>query len=117
MLQCTLNKALAKSVNTIYVPLAKKVGPSQVAKLAHSAGIPDSVPLEDNGLTTDRIALGVYPVHPIDQAVGYATFCNGGKSVQPFLVRSVKSLKGSTIYSAKPVPKQTVVTARHRLAT
>ena len=49
------------------------------------------MPLVDAGLTTDRIALGVYPVHPIDQAVGYATLCNGGNRVTPFLVRSVKT--------------------------
>ena len=99
---CQLDTALAQSINTIYVPLAKKVTPSVVATIAHSVGIPESVPLLDAGLTTDRIALGVYPVHPIDQAVGYATLCNGGRSVTPFLVRSVKTRKGDSLYSAAP---------------
>ena len=108
---CTLTKALAQSVNTIYVPLATKVGPSQVAKIAHIAGIPESVPLEDAGVTSDRIALGVYPVHPQDQATGYATFCNGGRAVQPFLVRTVKSNKGRTIYAASPKTTKTVITS------
>jgi membrane peptidoglycan carboxypeptidase len=105
---CTLETALAKSVNTIYVPLARKVGPQNVALTAQSAGIPTSIKLSDAGLTTDRIALGVYPVHPIDQAVGYATFCNGGNRVTPFLVRSVKSRKGESLYKAKTSSTRTI---------
>jgi membrane peptidoglycan carboxypeptidase len=99
---CTLAQALAQSVNTIYVPLAKQVGVNKVADTAHQMGIPESDVLADNGLTSDRIALGVYPVHPIDQAIGYGTLCNGGRSVSPFLVRSVKTRKGDTLYSKQP---------------
>ena len=95
----TLTTALAQSVNTVYVPLARTVGPDKIKGLAQAAGIPTSVQLSDAGLTTDRIALGVYPVHPIDQAIGYATLCNGGKRVTPFLVRSVKSRTGETLYT------------------
>jgi membrane peptidoglycan carboxypeptidase len=99
---CTLDKALAQSINTIFVPLAKQVTPSLVASTAHQLGIPESDVLADNGVTSDRIALGVYPVHPIDQAIGYGTLCNGGRSVSPFLVRSVKNRHGNTLYSAHP---------------
>jgi membrane peptidoglycan carboxypeptidase len=105
---CQLDTALAQSINTIYVPLAKQVGPPNVAVVAHNAGIPQSISLADNGVTSDRIALGVYPVHPIDQAVGYATLCNGGRKVTPFLVRSVKTYKGDTIYSSHPKASQLI---------
>ncbi|BEP13139.1 transglycosylase/D,D-transpeptidase PonA1 [Acidothermaceae bacterium B102] len=97
----TLTNALAQSVNTVYVPLARQVGPPKVAIFAHQAGIPASITLADAGQTTDRIALGVYPVHPIDQATGYATLCNGGNRITPFLVRSVKSQSGESLYKAK----------------
>jgi membrane peptidoglycan carboxypeptidase len=99
---CPLDKALALSINTIFVPLAKQTGVNNVATTAHQAGIPESVPLSDAGLTTDRIALGVYPVHPIDQAVGYGTLCNGGRQVTPFIVRSVKTRKGDSLYTSNP---------------
>ncbi|MDX6229590.1 MAG: hypothetical protein QOI76_2980, partial [Frankiales bacterium] len=105
---CQLDTALAQSVNTIYVPLAKQVGPSNVAVIAHNAGIPQSISLSDNGVTSDRIALGVYPVHPIDQAVGYGSLCNGGRTVSPFLVRSVKNRKGDSIYNVQPKASQRI---------
>ena len=98
----SLTNALAQSVNTVYVPLAHQVGPPKVALLAQGAGIPTSIKLSDAGQTTDRIALGVYPVHPIDQATGYAALCNGGNRITPFLVRSVKSQGGESLYKAKP---------------
>jgi membrane peptidoglycan carboxypeptidase len=97
---CTLSKALAMSVNTIYVPLAKQLDPKHVKDMANRLGVPEQ--LDDNGVTSDRIALGVYPVHPIDQAVGFGTLCNGGVSVKPFLVRSVKNNKGDNIYTFGP---------------
>ena len=105
---CTLAKALAQSINTIYVPLAKQVTPNLVKTTAVQAGIPASVPLESDGLTTDRIALGVYPVHPIDQAVGYGTLCNGGRRVNPFLVRSVKTRKGDSLFTQHPKSVATI---------
>ena len=96
---CTLTEALAKSINTIFVPLAQRVGPDKVAQAAKDAGIParrirpaDEVP---------AITLGTSDVAPIDQAVAYATIAAQGIYARPYLVATVKSSTGHRVFQAK----------------
>ena len=95
--------ATANSVNTVYVPLAQKVGLSTVALAAHTAGIPDSDP--GNGLQSKivlqenpSLALGTSDVHPIDLAGAYATFAAQGKQATPYLVEEVRDQGGAVVY-------------------
>ncbi|MCY7364424.1 MAG: transglycosylase domain-containing protein, partial [Frankiaceae bacterium] len=91
-----------RSVNTAYYELGLEVGPTAVAELAHKAGIPDAVPLvSSDGVTNGSISLGGYEVHVLDQAVGFATFANGGQAVQPYLVVSVQDGDGQSLYEAE----------------
>jgi len=91
-----------RSINTAYYELGLEVGPTAVAELAHKAGIPDSVPLvSSDGVTNGSISLGGYEVHVLDQAVGFATFANGGQAVQPYLVVSVQDGDGQSLYEAE----------------
>ena len=91
-----------RSVNTAYYELGVEVGPAAVAELARKAGIPDSVPLvSKDGVTNGSISLGGYEVHVLDQAVGFATFANGGQSVQPYLVVSVQDGDNQSLYEAQ----------------
>jgi membrane peptidoglycan carboxypeptidase len=94
-----LTEALAKSINTIFVPLAQRVGPDKVAQAAKDAGIPahriavtDEVP---------AITLGTSAVAPIDQAVGYATIAAQGIYAKPYLVATVKTSTGHRVFQAK----------------
>jgi membrane peptidoglycan carboxypeptidase len=104
---CTLVEAMARSINTIYEPLAATVGPSKVADQAHVLGIPTTVPLADaNGFTGASIALGAYAVHPVDMATAYATFAANGVQADPYFVEAVKGSNGKTLYQAKPNTKQ-----------
>ncbi len=96
---CRLDEALAKSVNTVFVPLALKVGPAKVAHVAHQAGIPDSVHLSDN---LAGITLGIDSVPVIDQAVGYATIAAQGVRAKPYLVAEVSNASGDRVYTAHP---------------
>ncbi len=97
-----LVEATQRSINTAYFELGLEVGPKKVAELAHKAGIPESVELaQPDGTVEGGIALGKYEVHVLDQAVGFATFANGGIPVQPFLVRTVQDREGETVYSAE----------------
>jgi membrane peptidoglycan carboxypeptidase len=90
------------SVNTAYYNLAKKVGPDNIAELAHRAGIPEGdVLAESNGKPALGITLGVYDVHVIDQANAYATFANGGVAAKPFFVKSVRDRDNNEVYAAK----------------
>jgi membrane peptidoglycan carboxypeptidase len=101
---CTLTQALAQSINTIFVPLAQRVGPSNVAQVAKDAGIPahriqpqDEVP---------ALTLGTAAVAPIDQAVGYATIAAQGVYAKPYLIASVKNSSGHTVFKAKKDTKR-----------
>jgi membrane peptidoglycan carboxypeptidase len=93
---CTLVRALAQSINTVFVPLAQKVGPTNVDKVAYDSGIPTSAKLS----TFPEVTLGTEPVSPLDQAVGYATIAAQGEHASPYLVHSVQTARGSTIYQA-----------------
>ena len=97
-----LVEATQRSINTAYFELGLEVGPRAVADLAHAAGIPQDVPLaNEDGTVEGGIALGRYEVHVIDQAVGYATFANGGVPVEPFMVKAVTTQGGETVYAAE----------------
>ena len=94
---CTLTQALAKSINTIFVPLAQKVGPEKVVEAAHDAGIPKAVDLP----AVPAITLGTEPVSPLDQAVGFATIAAQGERAEPYLVARVETRKHDVVYRAK----------------
>ena len=84
--QVDLLKATAKSVNTAYIKLGQDVGIGKVADAAHRAGIRASVKFDETAVSTP---LGVEDVPVVDQAVGFATFANGGERVRPYLVGNV----------------------------
>ena len=97
-----LVEATQRSINTAYFQLGLEVGPQKVADLAHRAGIPDSVPLAGpDGNVEGGISLGIYDVHVLDQAVGFATFANQGVPVEPFLVRAVQDRNRDVVYEAE----------------
>jgi membrane peptidoglycan carboxypeptidase len=97
-----LVEATQKSVNTAYFELGLEVGPNNVAELAHRAGIPQTTRLENEaGNTEAGIALGIYDIHVIDQATGYATFAAQGLAAQPYMVERV-TLGDDEVYVAEP---------------
>jgi membrane peptidoglycan carboxypeptidase len=105
----TLSQAMTLSLNTVFYKLASLVGPANVAKLAHAAGIPlkqtgsgpepGALTLQDaDGHVGDKIGIGGYEVRPIDQAVGYATLANGGTEHDAYFVQRVVDASGNRIY-------------------
>ena len=98
---CTLVTAIARSINTIFEPLAETVGPTKVADQAHALGIPAGDDLSQGGFTGPSIALGTYDVHPIDMAAAYATFAANGTRATPYLIETVKDAGGAVTYKAK----------------
>jgi membrane peptidoglycan carboxypeptidase len=95
---CTLLKAFAESINTIFVPLAQQVGPKNVVKAAYDAGIPQSRNLS----AVPDISLGPDQVSPVDLANAYATIAAQGIESTPYLVQSVTTTSGQQIYKATP---------------
>src|SRR3954453_4647778 len=99
---CTLTQALAESINTIFVPLADKVGPDKVVRAAHDAGIPKSVKLAE----VPVITLGPDDVSPLDQASGYATIAAQGVHADPYLVARVETQQRDVVYRAHKQTKR-----------
>src|SRR3954469_13531067 len=99
---CTLTQALAESINTIFVPLADKVGPDKVVEAAHDAGIPKSVNLAE----VPVITLGPDDVSPLDQASGYATIAAQGVYAEPYLVQRVETQERDVVYRAHKQTKR-----------
>lgn len=110
---CRLDTSMVLSLNTPFYALAQKLGGNVVRKLALSMGVSptyDDVPsLMDGkgdpkpGRTRADIAMGIYPVSPIDLADVYTTFASGGDRIQRHVVETVSAGPGATVwYSATP---------------
>jgi membrane peptidoglycan carboxypeptidase len=109
---CTLDRAMARSLNTPFYAVAERVGPSAIRQVAVDLGIPPAYQgkpsLVDQpgdprpGKTRPDIALGRYPVAPVDLASAYATLAAGGVHHDRYLVESVAAAGSGQLYAADP---------------
>ncbi|MGA0532391.1 transglycosylase domain-containing protein [Hansschlegelia sp. KR7-227] len=99
----TLTSALSRSINTVAVRLGMEVGPENVAHTAARLGI--TSPMAPNA----SISLGTSEVTPLELAAAYAPFANGGMEAKPYVVTSVKTADGETLFRRKPEPPKEVV--------
>jgi len=95
--QVDLLYATKHSINTVFVPLGIKVGPTAVVDVARRAGIPDSVAM----MPTPSVVLGVASPHIIDVANAYATFAAQGIKSKPYLVAQVIGPNKGILYQGK----------------
>jgi membrane peptidoglycan carboxypeptidase len=107
----TLAFAMKVSLNTAFDGLASDIGPSNVADTAWAAGIPKTrggkrTLTSSDGTTNFGIGIGDYPVRPLDQAVGFATFADGGITHQGYLVQQVSDAQGHVLYEHKDTGKR-----------
>jgi membrane peptidoglycan carboxypeptidase len=106
---CTLTEAITRSLNTTFYGLAYEVGAEKVRSTAVAAtGLPDtwsagvldgSRTLADaqTGEVGGDIGIGRYELRPIDQAVGFATFANGGTRHDAHFVAQVADSGGAVL--------------------
>ncbi|MGY1653467.1 transglycosylase domain-containing protein [Geodermatophilus sp. SYSU D01119] len=110
---CTLVEAMTRSLNTTFYGLAYEVGPENVRATALAAtGMPETWPATTGGLLDDQptltapgsggvtgssIGIGEYEMRPIDQAVGFATFANGGVHHAAHFVARVTDTTGAVL--------------------
>lgn len=100
----SLRRALADSVNTVYLPLAKEVGRGKVATLAEKAGLVGSI---KSGNLSFGIGAGV-EVTPLSEAVAFGTLANGGTHVSPRSYTEIRTGATSTDPGellTRPAPK------------
>jgi penicillin-binding protein 1A len=91
-----LRSALALSRNTVAVQLGLTVGMDSVSSLARRLGIATPVaPFPSS-------AIGASAVRPLDFVTAFAAFANGGRAVEPRLVRAVEDASGRTVWTAPP---------------
>ena len=95
--QIDLLYATKHSINTVFVPLGIKVGPTAVVDVARRAGIPEAVAM----MPTPSVVLGVASPHVIDVANAYATFAAQGIKSKPYLVAQVIGSNKGVLYEAK----------------
>jgi penicillin-binding protein 1A len=92
----SVRQALALSRNTVAVQLGLTVGMDTVIDLARRLGIATPVAPYPSS------AIGASAVRPLDFVTAYAAFANGGKAVEPRLVRAVEDGSGRTVWTAPP---------------
>ncbi|MCE9649559.1 MAG: PBP1A family penicillin-binding protein [Parvibaculum sp.] len=92
----TLADALARSINTVAVKLAERVGVKAIANTAARLGI--SSPIQSNL----SIALGSSEVTLLELTSAYSTFATDGRRAIPFGVTEIVSLDGETLYKNTP---------------
>jgi membrane peptidoglycan carboxypeptidase len=96
----SLLTATEQSVNTAYTDLtmSMKNGPQKILDTAVEMGIPRDAPgLQPNS----GIALGSATINPISMANAYGTIADGGQAKSWYVVSSVSSASGDTLYKKK----------------
>ncbi|GIP40310.1 penicillin-binding protein 2D [Paenibacillus sp. J31TS4] len=91
-----MRQALAKSDNIYAVHTLLDVGPDKVIETARRMGI--TSPLSP----LPSLALGTFPVSPMEMASAFAILANQGVRVEPTAVLKVTNAKGKVLYEAKP---------------
>ena len=105
--EVSLRDALAASINTVAVRLALEVGPAAVAATARRAGI--SSPLREEA----SLALGTSEVNLLDLTSAYALFANGGRRIEPYVIRRITTSSGRILYANASENSSTVADLRH----
>jgi penicillin-binding protein 1A len=103
----TMRAALSRSVNAVAVRLALKLGPARVASTAKRLGV--GSPLRADA----SIALGTSEVTLLELAGAYDVFANGGRAIEPFVVRRVTAPSGMVLYARQPQPPVQAVAPAH----
>ena len=98
----TLRDALARSKNTVAVKLAQEVGMSSVSETAKQMGVTSSIP------NNPAVALGSAEIRPIELAGAYAAFANGGRRVDPHVIRRVETRDGEVLWEAEEAGEEVV---------
>lgn len=96
----SLRDALARSINSIAVEVAQRVGPAKIAAFARNLGI-------ESELRPDLpLALGASSVSPMELTNAYATIAADGVRAEPIIVTRVLDRDGRELYRADHVSRR-----------
>ena len=91
--------ALAHSLNNATISLGQQVGFENVAALGRASGI-------TGARGTPAVSLGAYDATPIDMAGAYTVFANGGVHLNPWMLASVRNMRGDIVADFAPEARQ-----------
>ena len=90
--EVTVQNALTRSLNTVAVRVAAYIGTDAVVQMARAMGI------ETKYLPSDlSVALGSASLTPLEMAVAFNCFNNGGKRIIPLMIREIKDRDGNIL--------------------
>ena len=90
--EVTVQNALTRSLNTVAVRVAAYIGTDAILRMARNMGI------ETKYLPSDlSVALGSASLTPLEMAVAFNCFNNGGKRIVPLMIREIKDRDGNVI--------------------
>jgi penicillin-binding protein 1A len=107
----TLREALTYSRNVVTVRLVDAVGITNVLDFARTVGIQGEMPRD---LT---LALGSLSVTPMELALCYSVFANGGMKITPIAIKYITDSKNSVIESNEPEAEEAISPATAFLIT
>jgi penicillin-binding protein 1A len=93
-----LRVALAKSKNLVTIRVLQAIGPQYAQDYIARFGFDPK--LHPAYLT---MGLGAGAATPLQMAVGYSVFANGGYRIAPYLIEKITDSRGNTLSQAKPV--------------
>jgi penicillin-binding protein 1A len=99
----TVEDALARSINTVAVRLAKEVGPDRIGDIDQRFGLV-SIPARP-GLS---VALGAYETNLLELTGGYQVFQQDGRREAPHLIERITTSAGQEIWTRPPDPARQV---------
>jgi penicillin-binding protein 1B len=88
MREVPMRDGLINSLNVVTVEVATKTGLARTANVASDFGLPRPEPFP-------ALALGTTEATPLQVAAAYASFANGGKRIEPHIVRTNADLESA----------------------
>ncbi|MGY6661201.1 MAG: transglycosylase domain-containing protein [Glycocaulis sp.] len=104
--EMTLERAFARSSNSIAVQLAEATGRAYTLRLARRLGIES--PMEN----THSLSLGAYEVTPLELARAYVPFMNGGRAVEAHAINRLETPSGDVLWARDTSPGPVVLADR-----
>lgn len=98
--QMNLWQATAGSINVVFAQLINEVGPSNVVAVAKKMGITTLTP--QDAVCPLTLGVTLSGLSPYEMTSGYSTLANMGSHCQPYVISSIVSRTGGTMFRQKP---------------
>ena len=103
----TMRQALAQSINSVAVRLQYDVGVKRVVAVAQRLGVKSEL------RRGPSLALGTSEVSLLEMTGGYTAFANGGRRVEPHIIKRVRISSGRVLYMRPPSPTEISIAPVH----